>query len=191
MVNRMTTENLERAFANARTVIANVEPGQLSDPTPCATWQVRDIINHVIGNSYFTAATVEAGEHVDLGDIDYTTGDMVAAYDEGIRRAVAAFNAPGALDKTLMLHFGPLPATAWMGIATTDAFTHAWDIAKATGQSTDLDPAFATEILAGAREFIRAEFRGPDGVRPFGAEVEPPANATPADQLAAFLGRSV
>jgi uncharacterized protein (TIGR03086 family) len=187
----MTTENLERAFAAARTVIANVKPDQLSDPTPCATWQVRDIINHVIGNSYYTAAVVDAGEHVDLGETDYTTGDMIAAYDEGIRRALAAFNTPGALDKTLKLHFGPLPATAWMGIATTDAFTHAWDISKATGQPTDLDPEFAEQLLAGARQFIQPAFRGADRERPFGAEAEPPANATPADRLAAFLGRTV
>jgi uncharacterized protein (TIGR03086 family) len=187
----MTTENLERALTTARNVIANVKPDQLSDPTPCATWQVRDIINHVIGNSYSSAAMVQPDSYDDPGETDYASGDYVAAYDEGIRRAVAAFNSPGAMDQTLQLHFGPLPCTAWLGIVTTDAFTHAWDIAKATGQPTDLDPELAEQVLAGARQFIQPAFRGPDGERPFGAEAQAPGNAAAADQLAAFLGRTV
>ena len=90
-----------------------------------------------------------------------------------------------------MVGLGPLPATAWMGIATTDAFRHAWDISKATGQSSDLDAEFAEQLLAGARQFIQPAFRGADGERPFGAEAQAPDNSTAADRLAAFLGRSI
>ena len=37
---------------------------------------------------------------------------------------------------------------------------------------------------------IQDGFRGPEGA-PFGPEIEAPADATNADRLAAFLGRSV
>jgi uncharacterized protein (TIGR03086 family) len=67
--------------------------------------------------------------------------------------------------------------------------THGWDVAKATGQSTDLDPELAAELLEGARLAIPDAFRGPDTQAPFGPEQPVPANATNADKLAAFLGR--
>jgi uncharacterized protein (TIGR03086 family) len=186
----MVTENLERAFAAARGVIANIKPDQLDDPTPCQSWTVRDICNHLIGGAYYFAESVDIGE-ANPNEDDYTEGDMVASYDDGIKLAIAAFNAPGAMEKTVTLPFGPLPVPAWMGIATTDAFTHAWDLAQATGQDTNLDPDFAAQLLEGAKMFIQPAFRGADTERPFGAEQQPPTDACNAARLAAFLGRRV
>ena len=114
---------------------------------------------------------------------------FAATYDEGIAQAVAAFNAPGALEKMVKLPWGTLPGAAFMGIATTDVFTHGWDLAQSTGQSTDLDPELAEQLLAGARQFIQPAFHGEDTKSPFGPEQTPPAGATAATQLAAFLGR--
>jgi uncharacterized protein (TIGR03086 family) len=74
-------------------------------------------------------------------------------------------------------------------LRTTDVLTHAWDIAKATGQSTDLDPELAAEALEASRMRIQPAFRGPG--RPFAAEQPAPEGAPVADQLAAFLGRTV
>ncbi len=186
----MVTENLERAFAAARGVLANIKSDQLDDATPCQSWTVRDICNHLISGAYYFAETVDIGEGTPSDD-DYTKGDMVARYDEGTKLALAAFNAPGAMEKTVTLGFGPLPVPAWMGIATTDAFTHAWDLAEATGQDTNLDPELAAQLLEGSKLFIQPAFRGADTERPFGAEQEPPAGCTNAAKLAAFLGRRV
>ena len=89
---------------------------------------------------------------------------------------------------TIVLPFGEMPGGAVAGIFTTDNFTHAWDLAKATGQSTDLDPEFAEGVLAASRSFVTADFRKP-GL--FDAEKPAPAGASAADRLAAFLGRDV
>jgi uncharacterized protein (TIGR03086 family) len=186
----MSTQNLQRAFASTRAVLANVTPDQLSNPTPCQSWQVRDLINHFVGVSYWFGDTVNSGVAPQLEKVDYTGGDMVATYDAGIAKAVAAFAAPGALDKTVELPFGKLPTAVYIGIATTDAFAHGWDLARATGQSTDLDPELAAELLEGARAFLQPAFRGEDGKSPFGVEQPAPPDATNADALAAFLGRS-
>ena len=185
----MSTENLERAFASTRSVLANVRADQLSDPTPCQSWQVRDLINHFVGVSTSCAVTVNSGVAPPPSETDFTLGDMVAKYDEGIAQAVDAFGRPDALTKTVTLPFGELPAAAYLGIITTDAFTHGWDLARATGQPTDLDPELAAQLLQSARAFIQPAFRGEDGERPFGAEQPAPPNATNADALAAFLGR--
>lgn len=87
------------------------------------------------------------------------------------------------------LPFGDVPGQVFVGMRTSDVLTHAWDLAFATHQSTDLDPELAVEQLAAVRAFVRNEFRGPG--RPFGHEQSCSADRAPADQLAAFLGRKV
>src|SRR5438105_4456578 len=99
----MTTETLERAFASTRQVLANVKPEELSDPSPCQSWSVREVINHVIGGSFWFAASVNDGKAPPIPDSDFTAGDMVATYEDGIKQAVAAFGAPGAMEKMIEL----------------------------------------------------------------------------------------
>src|SRR6185436_14208739 len=122
--------------------LAAIQPDQLGSPTPCASWTVADIINHVVGGHRFFAAAVR-GDEPPEGETDFASGDFVAAYDDATGASIAAFGEPGAMDRTLTLPFGELPGSMFIGIATGDTFTHGWDLAKATGQSTDLDPALA------------------------------------------------
>ena len=181
----------EQAAGVAKSVLANVKAGQLDDPTPCASWKVRDLINHLVGGSYFFAAAMNGDTPGDGGGApDFASGDFKGSYEEGSKQAIAAFAAPGAMQRTVTVPFGEFPGAAWMGLAATDTFTHAWDLAKATGQSTDLAPELAEQLLAGARQSISSEIRG-DEPLPFAAERDCPDGATPADRLAAFLGRSV
>jgi uncharacterized protein (TIGR03086 family) len=188
----MATEGFEQAVDVTKGVLANVTPDQLDDPTPCASWQVRDLVNHLVGGSYFFAAATK-GESIDAGGgapPDFASGDFRAAYDEGSKQAIAAFAEPGALERIVKVPFGEFPGVAWMGLATTDTFTHAWDLAKATGQSTDLAPQLAEQLLGMARQAISDDIRG-DEPMPFGAERPCPDGASAADHLAAFLGRTV
>jgi uncharacterized protein (TIGR03086 family) len=114
---------------------------------------------------------------------------VLAAFDAGVRGSVAAFGAAG--DKPVELPFGTLPASVFVIIAANDQFTHAWDLATATGQDADLAPDLADELLAGARQLIGLAVRGPEGSgAPFGPEQEAPADSTSAAKLAAFLGRT-
>ena len=184
----MATENLERAFASTRNVLSNVRSDQLDDPTPCISWDVRTLINHIVGGSHWFAASTNAGVAPDVPDTDFASGDFVASYDEGVKASLAAFGAPGAQEKIVKLPFGEFPGSAWMGLATMDTFQHGWDLAKATGQDTDLDPDLAAGLLANAG--IPDQFRGPDGQAPFGQQVDADDSAPPASQLAAYLGRA-
>ena len=104
---------------------------------------------------------------------------------------MAAFSADGALDRTLDLPFGPTPARGFLGIATGDCFTHGWDLARAIGVDTDLDPELAAELLDTVKAMMAPSFRGADGSAAFGPELDAPEGATAADRLAAFLGRTV
>ena len=64
--------------------------------------------------------------------------------------------------------FGEMPGRAVLGLAMTDNFTHGWDLAQATGQSTDLAPELAAQLLESSRQMIQPAFRGEDGAAPFG-----------------------
>ncbi len=188
----MATEGLEQAVATAKGVLAGVRPDQLDDQTPCKSWKVRDVINHLVGGTHFFAASTNRGESPqDDSEVpDFASGDYLAAYEDGAALAIAAFATPGALEKTLKLPFGEFPGAGFMGLATTDTFVHAWDLAKATGQDTDLAPALAEQLLAGARASISDAVRGEEPM-PFAAEQPCPEGASAADRLAAFLGRTV
>jgi uncharacterized protein (TIGR03086 family) len=154
---------------------------------------VRDLVNHLCEGANWVGLCVDAGKAPDpdpTHGVDYAAGDLLASYDVGVSGTVAAFEAAG--DKQVELPFGTLPATVVIGIATTDQFTHAWDLATATGQDANLDPELANRLLEGAKLVMADAFRGPEGSgMPFGAQQPAPAGANPATQLAAFLGRAV
>lgn len=187
----MSTEPLAQAIASTRAVLVAVKADQLTGPTPCASWDVSGLINHIVGGQHFFA-TLARGEALGGGDApNFAEGDYVAAFDQGAAASVEAFAADGVMDKILHLPFGDMPGSAFVGLAAVDTFAHGWDLAKATGQPTDLSPGLAAGLLMGARQGISEGFRGADTVAPFGPETTAPDGASNADKLAAFLGRTV
>ncbi len=182
----MSTENLTRAFTSTRSVLANVKPDQLDSATPCKSWKVRQLINHMVSAPRFGVRALQTGE-TQPDDTDYAAGDYLAAYDETVNSTTAAFADPGALEKNVKLPFGEVPGAFLMNMVVTDQFTHGWDLAKATGQPTDLDHELAARLLPMAA--IPDQFRGEDGEAPFGPVQPAPEGASAADKLAAHLGR--
>jgi uncharacterized protein (TIGR03086 family) len=186
----MSAETLRRAFASTATALATVSSDQMDEQTPCASWTVRELVNHIVGGTTFFAVVAESGEAPPVAeDSDFCAGDFNDAFAEGARRAVAAFSAEGAMERVMRPGFGDVPGSLYVNVASLDTFTHGWDLAKATGQSTDLDPGLATRLLGIARESLPDAFRGADGEAPFGLRIEVPETACPADQLAGFMGR--
>ncbi len=161
-------------------VLANVTPDQLDAGCPCTEWNVKTLINHVVGGNQWVVqlASIEPAALPD---------DIIAAHEASAEQAQAVFSAPDGLSRMFELPFGTIPGVAFAGLRASDVFTHAWDLAKATGQSTDLDHELAGEAMAAAR----AEHRPgvprswPPVRRGAGVSGRPP----PADQLAAYLGR--
>lgn len=184
----MSTEELVRAITATRAVLSGVKPDDLDRPTPCPSWDVHALINHIIGGPRWAAAVMVGREPVTE---DYGAGDYLASYDETTAEALAAFAVPGALEKTVSLPFGDFTG-AWLLLGTTvDQLTHGWDLARATGQSTDLDAEVAQEVLVQVMGQIPDAFRGDEGMAWFGPPQKVPTDATAADRLAAYLGRRV
>jgi uncharacterized protein (TIGR03086 family) len=176
-------QRAQNAFAG---ILAQVMSDQLDLPTPCSAWDVRALVTHVIAGN--VRVQQRAGANVDMPEVS-DLPDLRRAHAETAEGAQAVFAAPDGLTRTFELPFGTIPGAAFIGIRAGDALTHAWDLARATGQPTDLDPEVATAAMAAARAVLSPELRG-DG-RPFGDEQPCPPGASPADELAAYLGRTV
>ena len=183
---------MERVLGRAETVVDNVKPDQLGNSTPCTEWTVKDVINHVVGGATMFSECVEQGSVPDerLGELmagDNLGDDYKGAFHTASKRAQAAFNAEGALQKIVKLPFGEMPAEIALNIAIMDVMTHAVDIAKSTGQSIDDDELLETALAVG-RQLITPELRTP-GI--FDAEQPCPDDASAEDKLLAFAGRKV
>src|SRR5262245_48391754 len=177
---------LEQADAVYREVLEHVTPEQMHLPTINDEWDVRTLINHVVlGNAW-------AAENVKTGNAPRPSGDLIGArspldaYTESADAMLDTFRQPGALQRTVTMPFGEFPAAGLAALRFTDLLSHAWDLAKATGQDCDLAPALCVTALT----FSRQRLDGRDRASlPFKDEVPISADAPAADRLAALLGK--
>jgi len=188
--NPVSARIVERACSSTQAVLAAVGETDLGRPTPCASWTVSEVIKHVLGSAAFFAEVAEGGVSADDDETPQPAGDFHDTFGRSAASLVAAFDAPGALDKIMKMPIGDLPGSVCIWIASGDIFAHGWDLAKATGQSTDLDPELAEMMLQRLHTMLPDSMRGPDGKAPFGPKVDVPSSAPAADRLAGYLGRT-
>ena len=100
--------------------------------------------------------------------------DYKGSFHRAADAANEAFAIPGAMDRIVKMPFGEMPAGMAVDIAIFDVTTHAWDLAKATGQSTDLDPEVAGIAYLVAQNMLNDDLRSPGLFGP-AVEVAPDA----------------
>jgi uncharacterized protein (TIGR03086 family) len=170
--------------------VERITPDQLHLPTPCSEWDVRALLNHVVGTLSLgaallsdTAPTVAMGPG-ELPATDVLDGDPQKAYRTGVEALLAAAGGD-ALDRPHTTPLGDMPGTVLGGFTTLDIAVHGWDLAVATGQRPAIDDDLAEILLGFARQTITADTREPR----IGPEIPAAAGASSTDRLAAFLGR--
>ncbi|GGM21192.1 TIGR03086 family metal-binding protein [Dactylosporangium sucinum] len=174
----------ERVVADVDAIVAAVTRAQFADPTPCAGWTVRELLNHLVYENLMWTSLAEGSPRSDFA-ADHLGDDHVAAFREAATRALIAFRRPGMLTQ----EYGPARGWRIVEQVTIELLVHGWDLAAATGQDTDLAPDVATALLGPVQEMHRDLPRTPGGS--FGPVQPVPAGATAADRLAAFLGRAL
>jgi uncharacterized protein (TIGR03086 family) len=179
-----------QACAATDATIERITGGDLDKPTPCADWDVRALLNHVVGTLYLGAALLADTEPTvamgpgELPATDMLDGDPMKAYRVGVEALLAAADG-GALDRAHATPLGDMPGAVLGGFTTLDIAVHGWDLARATGQEPAVGDTLAETVLAFARQTLTADTRAPRiaPVIPVGAD----ASAT--DRLVGFLGR--
>jgi uncharacterized protein (TIGR03086 family) len=178
----------DRAAELVEATVAAVKPDQLGGPTPCTQWTVRDLMNHIVGGNLFFISLATGGPMSDRGG-DHVGDDPGAALRATLTQLRSIFTEPGFAERPVTTPFGPGTGAVLVEMRTNEFVVHSWDLAKATGQSTDLDPELAEWSLRSFQNApMLAQARGDGG--PFGAEQPAPVDGSVADRLAAFVGRA-
>jgi len=184
-------EAFDRAIGSTAEIVKTVRIDQAGAATPCTEWDVRDLLNHVIGTLWLSEAlfTDRAPRYPmapgALPPADLAGDDPAAAYAEACTAALTAAAADDNLTRVHPTPLGDMPGPALAGFTTLDILVHGWDLAKATGQPAGLDDAMAAHVLAFAEQAVTQDTRAPR----IGPAVPVPAGAPLTDRLVAFLGR--
>jgi len=181
----------ERSIASTADILKEVRADQMTAPTPCTEWDVRTLLNHVIGTLWLSAALFSdsAPRHPmapgGQPETDLVGTDPVAAYSEAATAALAAVGDGDTLARVHVTPFGEMPGPVLAGFTTLDVLVHGWDLAKATGRRAELDGALATYVLAFAEQAITDQTRAPR----IGPALAVSDDAAVTERLVAFLGR--
>jgi uncharacterized protein (TIGR03086 family) len=193
MVPPLSLDQLAAAAAEADRLVAAVRPDEWPAPTPCADWDARALVTHVTtGTEQLAAALASAlappaappaAPAVAEGD---DGRDLAAAHRASVEALLAAASAPGALEATVTIPFGTVPALMALHLRVIEFLVHGWDLGRATGRPTAFPAPLAELELAVSRAALA---QLPPDRRPFAPSRPAPADGPPLDQLAALLGR--
>jgi len=179
---------LEEACGVVEGIIANITPEQMDLPTVNDEWNVRELIDHLVRGNLWAAQSLEtAGAPRPTEDV---IGDQspVQAFSESADTMIKALRAPGALGTVVTMPFGEMPGAGLAMFRFGDLTGHAWDLAQATGQDTNIAPELSEQALAMARALFSDRDRTQT---PFKEPVTVSEYAHVADRLAGFLGKPV
>jgi uncharacterized protein (TIGR03086 family) len=177
-------DRYRRLSADLARTVEGVPDDRWSSPTPCADWDARRLVQHLVDSQGqflgLVGLAVRPGPPVD----DDPVGAWTAARDQ----LQAALDDP----TTATAEFDGFDGRSTLERAVErficlDLVVHRWDLARATGQDERLDPddvAWAHRAAAAFGPMLRME-----GV--CGPEVEVPEDADAQTRMLAFGGRRV
>jgi uncharacterized protein (TIGR03086 family) len=176
------------ALFSAAALVDRVPQRSLGQATPCPSWSVRDVINHL------AAVTEKFGRFAagTPGPIRQLPGDLVGTQPAKKFRDIAKAAAsawgehPEALTAVCVLPFGSFDGATAAGINLFDAVIHQWDIATGAGIDYQISEELAAVALSVAALLVTDEARRSGH---YGVPVVPPAAAPPSVRLLAATGR--
>lgn len=180
---------LARSLDQAGAVVAGVRDDQTHLPTPCRSWDVTALVEHLVHDLHQFTGRARGDDPDWQAPREPLDGDWVDAFRAGESALLEAWRAAGDLDGTFATPRGEVPKRFAMAQQTAEFACHAWDLAVATGQSTHLDEEVGLASLTWAATALKPQFRGPESEgKAFGPAVELPGDAPLYDRLAAFFG---
>ncbi len=182
----------EQAVMSTAGIVKLVRQDQMTAPTPCSEWDVRALLNHMIGTLWLGQALLGDSQPRyamapgGLPDTDLAGTGPAASYSVASEAVLAAASDGDALTRLHVTPLGEMPGPILAGFTTLDIFVHGWDLAKAIGQPVVLDDAVADHVLGFARQALGSEEMRAGRIGP---ALAVPETAPVGDRLAGFLGR--
>jgi len=176
-------------------IVDQIESDQLSLPTPCAGWDLGQLLAHMIGQNhgFASAARGEAYDPAAWADRPVTDAPgpaFAASADE----VVAAFAEEAATQRDWPFQVGtdraiPVPGSRAMGFHFIDYVVHAWDVAVSIGVQPRFDADVLAAVLPLAEEVpLDGPSRsGPDA--PFAPAIDIKPDEGLLERVLAILGR--
>ncbi|MDT5092573.1 MAG: hypothetical protein QOH60_1936 [Mycobacterium sp.] len=171
----------EATLAELQQVIHHIAADDLGKQTPCREFDVASLTDHLM-NSITTIGGMAGAEIPPRDSSDSVERQIILA----ARPVLDAWHRRG-LDGTVRLGDNEAPAKVMVGVLSLEFLIHAWDYAKATGQSVRPDPEVAEFVFGLARSIITPQGRSNVG---FDAPVDVADDAPAFDKLIAFTGRA-
>ena len=165
-----------------------IQDNQWHNATPDTDWDVTDLVGHLVYEQLWVPPLLAGRTITDVGsafDGDILGDDPKAAWATAAAAARAAFARPGALDNTVHLSFGDVPAPVYLWQMIVDLVVHAWDLAEGIGASDHMPNDLVTTALDQARP-MATEFAGSDLFAP---PIPVPGCTDDLTELLALLGR--
>jgi uncharacterized protein (TIGR03086 family) len=126
---------LARVSSDFELLCTSIRDPQWSLPTPCTEWNLKQLVDHVIGGNRFTIRIL-AGESADAA-----MAETVKSFDEGhepraaalesINEQLLAFDESGVLDGTFHHVAGELTGRKVLRIRLHELIIHSWDVEQA------------------------------------------------------------
>ena len=148
--------NFTKALYGMDAVVRRVDADRWDDPSPCPGWSARDVVAHQVGVLRGLTETVRTGEMAVPAEPDERS-DPVALWNEARDAVVESLDQPGRLQQSGRYWFGEMTIDELIAVVQWDPLTHAWDLAKATGQEAHLDEGLARrshDTIAPMREAL-------------------------------------
>lgn len=181
---------LHRAAAEAlAAIVEEVAESRWDARTPCREWDVRMLVNHNVAENLWVPELMEGATIDEVGDRfdgDVLGEDPAGACRTSTEPACASMEVQGAMERTVHLSFGDLPAAEFTKQRIVDLVVHAWDLAAAAGLDWHPDAELVGACLAWGeawRPMLEA------GTPYFASPVDPPEDAGDATRLVCLFGR--
>ncbi|MGW7275538.1 TIGR03086 family metal-binding protein [Streptomyces sp. NPDC054864] len=179
---------LKAATAHAVPVVRAIPDDRLADPTPCAEYDVKALVNHLL------QVIVQFQALAAKQDSDFSESPDYVAESPGWRerfadeagKLVAAWAAPGADEGTTGAM--DMPAKTVGCMALLDLTVHAWELARATGQEYEPAPE-SSGVVAALREAVAGLAPTARKMGVFGEPLPVPEGGSELERLLAETGR--
>ena len=144
-------EALERAGRGFRQRLLEVASDDWARPTPCDEWNVRDLVDHVVGGN-LRYVMILAGEPADAvgrtGAHDWLGSDPLGSFDDALARITESLAVPGILAATVRHpKAGEVTGAQLRVLRVNELTVHSWDLARAIATDDRLDERVVTWLL--------------------------------------------